>query len=202
MGSVVLSMWSTVVPSKEQCPERVPCLRDTSRGSPWRGQLSLPKIGLRSAISVDAPVWPCRGHLQQRENGLIPSLISFSQSNTKLTLIENKKGKKKVLKQSWSLWSRFRAQGNLKAWNVELERIWCVSNWTEGDTVSGFCTFRLYLSNVLWHVWGVRGKGIEMSDLCRRHCGFISFLQSECLLCQVKKQADTQVDSDHTEYVC
>lgn len=27
--SVVLSMWSTVVPSKEQCPERSPCLRDT-----------------------------------------------------------------------------------------------------------------------------------------------------------------------------
>lgn len=103
------------------------------------------------------------------------------------------------MKQSWSLWLRFRAQGNLKAWNVELERIWCVSNWTEGDTVSGVCTFRHYLSNVLWHVWGIGGKGIEMRDLCRRHCSFISFLQSEC---RVKKQAHIQVDSDHTEYVC
>lgn len=85
---------------------------------------------------------------------------------------------------------------------MELGRIWCVSNWTEGDTVSGVCTFRLYLSNVLWHVWGIGGKGIEMRDLCRRHCSFISFLQSECLLRRVKKQADIQVDSDHTEYVC
>lgn len=26
---VVLPMWSTLVPPKEQCPERFPCLRDT-----------------------------------------------------------------------------------------------------------------------------------------------------------------------------
>lgn len=111
-------------------------------------------------------------------------------------------GGKKVLKQSWSLWSRFRAQGNLKAWNVELERIWCVSNWTEGDTVGGVRTFRHYLSNVLWHVWGMGGKGIEMRDLCRRRCSFISFLQSEWLLRRAKKQADIQADSDHTANVC
>lgn len=46
------------------------------------------------------------------------------------------------------------------------------------------------------------GKGIEMRDLCRRHCSFISFLQSEWPLCRVKKQADIQADSDHTANVC
>lgn len=123
---------------------------------------------------------------------LFPPLISLSQSNTKLTLIENKKKKKgrgmggrwrKKKKKSWNKVEAFghvsEHRGNLKGWNVELERIWCVSNWTEGDTVGGVRTFRRYLSNVLWHVWGVGGKGIEMRDLCRRLCrrsGFISFL--------------------------
>lgn len=69
--------------------------RHMPHGSPWRGQLLLPKIGLHSAISVDTPVLLWREHLQQKENGFIPSPISFSQSNTKLTLIENKKPKKK-----------------------------------------------------------------------------------------------------------
>lgn len=201
---VVLSMWSTVVPSKEQCPERFLCLRDTCHVEvPEEVSFHFLKLACVENPPVcyllGAPVWPQRGHLQQKENGLIHSLISSSQSNVKLTLIANKK--EKVLKQSWSLWLRFRAQGNLKAWNVELERIWCASNWTEGDTVSGVCTFKHYLSNVLWHVWGIGGKGIEMRDLCRRHCSFISLLQSECTLCRAKKQADIQVDSDHTEYV-
>lgn len=173
-------------------------------GSPWRGQPSLPKIGLCWKSSALLSPWMLQCDraediYNKKKMALFPSLISSSQSNTKLTLIENKK--EKVSKQSWSLWLRFRAQGNLKAWNVELERIWCVSNWTEGDTVSGVCTFRHYLSNVLWHVWGIGGKGIEMRDLCRRHCSFISPLQSECTLRRGKKQADIQVDSDHTGYV-
>lgn len=44
-------------------------------------------------------MWPCRGHLQPKENGPIPSLISLSQSNTKLTLIENKK--KRERERGW-----------------------------------------------------------------------------------------------------
>lgn len=199
-------MWSTVVLLREQCPERPFCLRDTCHDVvPEEVSFHFLKLACVENSPLfyflEAAVWPCRGHLQPKENGLIPSLISSSQSNTKLTLIENKKKGGKVLKQSWSLWLRFRAQGNLKAWNVELGRIWCVSNWTEGDTVSGVCTFRHYLSNVLWHVWGIGGKGTEMRDLCRRHCSFISLFQCECTLRRVKKQADIQVDSDHTEYV-
>lgn len=159
---------------------------------------------------------------------LFPPLISLSQSNTKLTLIENKKKKKgrgmggrwRKKKKSWNKVEAFghvsAHRGNLKGWNVELERIWCVSNWTEGDTVGGVRTFRRYLSNVLWHVWGVGGKGIEMRDLCRRLCrrsGFISFLpvgpsgraeekKTPKKTPKKQKQADIQADSDHTENVC
>lgn len=154
-------VWSC--PTWRTKPSEIPLFeRHMPCGSPWRGQLSLPKIGLHWKSSGLLSPWmllcDCTEDIYNKKKmALFPSLISSSQSNTKLTLIENKK--EKVLKQSWSLWLRFRAQGNLKDWNVELERIWCVSNWTEGDTVSGVCTFRHYLSNVLWHVWSIGRQG-------------------------------------------
>lgn len=154
-------MWSTLVPPEARCPERFPRLRDTCHEDvPKEVSFHFLKLACLKILSCAlSSMLLCgrRGPLQQKGNGLIPSLISASQSYTKLTLIENKK--EKVLKQSWRLWLRFRAQGNLKAWNVELERIWCVSNWTEEDTVSGVCTFRHYLSNVLWHVWSIARQG-------------------------------------------
>lgn len=47
----------------------------------------------------------------------------------------------------------------------------------------------------------LQGEGVEMRDLCRHCCGFISRLQPECKLRGVKIQADVQLDSDHTESV-
>lgn len=141
--------------------------------SPWetRATSESPK---RSAFTpYDRPVLLHlrRTLTRKKKLALFPPVVSSSQSKTKLTLIENEK--KKVVKQSWSRRLRSRAQANLKARNAELGGIWCVSNWTEGNTVSGVHTSRHYLSNVLWHVWGVAGKGAEMRDLCGRRCSFI-----------------------------
>lgn len=163
MRQVVLqSMWSRVVPPKAHCPERFLCLRDICHEEVPEG---VSFHFLKLACFENAQVFyllGCSCVTTQRtfttKRKWPYSLSShLLRVNTKLTLIENKK--EKVLKQSWSLWLRFRAQGNLKAWNVELERIWCVSNWMEGDNVSGVCTFRHYLSNVLWHVWSIGRQG-------------------------------------------
>lgn len=49
-------------------------------------------------------------------------------------------------------------------------------------------TFRRYLSNVFWHVWGTGSRGIEMRDLCRSQRSFISLLWCECTLRWVKNK--------------
>lgn len=145
-------------PTESTLSREIPLFeRHMPRGSPWRGQLSLLKIGLLWKSPWMLLCDQAEDIYNKKKMALFPLSSHPLRLNTKLTLIENKK--EKVLKQSWSLWLRFRAQGNLKAWNVELERIWCVSNWTEGDNVSGVGTFRHYLSNVLWHVWSIGRQG-------------------------------------------
>lgn len=99
--AVVLSMWSTVVPPKEQRPERFLCLRDTCHVEvPEEVSFHFPKLAhvenppvcyLLGRPSVTAQ----RTFTTKKKMALFPPLISSSQSNTKLTLIENKKGGKK-----------------------------------------------------------------------------------------------------------
>lgn len=164
-----MSTWFTAVPPKNTVEEDA---------SSWetRATSESPKRSAFTSYNRPVLLHLRRTLTRKKKLALFPPVVSSSQSKTKLTLIENEKKKKKkekVAKQSWSRRLRSRAQANLKARNAELGRIWCVSNWTEGDTVSGVHTFRHYLSNVLWHVWGVAGKGAEMRDFCGRRCTFI-----------------------------